>query len=175
MKQTILHSEIVKVSQTVRQWFFAIVFLIDSIYFIMMLYYYNLGIIPNSEFRKDDFIAITVILTIVSFTILMIVYHREFKLTIDENKLVIKEKGIKSKSITKNMITSYKNISKKEYNKLINEDNKSRRRRKSKRIKNKFVTGTPNFLVILTTGEKIFVQTNRKASFEYAMDKMLSN
>jgi len=176
MSQEILHKETIKVSQTIKQWILSIVLLLNLIYFSLVIYFINIGSLFTKEFRKDEFVAISIIIILSSLFVLLVVFIKEVKIDIYNNRIVLKQKTMKGISLSNKMIKTFKSISRKEYYKLFREDQKRSPLKKirRKKIKQHYSIGIPNIVIILNSSEKIFVQTNKKASFLYSMNKMLN-
>lgn len=172
MYNEILHSESLNISQTTKQWVISIVLLIDLTVLSLLIYFYHNGIIPNKNFDKNALIAIPVILIIISIFTISIVLLSGFSFKIYEDSIVIKSNVEKERCITKKEIKEYHRISKKEYYKLVGYKRHNSKKMKRKRIK-QYVIRMPNYLIMLNSGEKILIQTKRKSSFEYSMNKML--
>lgn len=171
-----MHKEIIKISQSTRQWILSIVLLINTIFHLIMYYYKSIGAIPNKSFRKDDFIALTIILILISIVVVVVLFFTETKIIITKDILMIRQKGMKEISYTKSMIKSFRKISKKEFVDMRKEINSAKFANKNtkKGYKRVFITGFPNFEISLNNEKKIFIQTKKKSSFEYSMNKLLN-
>ncbi len=175
MENDILHKENVNVSLSTKQWIISGVLLIDFVFFSILFYQYNLGKIPNNNFQSDDIIAVSVILFIFSIVILLIILSRGYSITIDPNKLTLKHDRFYNASINKESIKSFAKITKREYLKLARGKGVvATKKHRRKKMMEYFAIKYPNFVVYLTDGRKIFIQTNKVSAFEYSMNKMLN-
>ena len=170
MAKEILYSEDVSLSKLTKQWIMSIVLLIDLIAFTLLFHFYQTSAIPNPEFDKDDIIAVSAIAIFFSVLFLLIIFLLGYSITIDNNEILLKKRAGQKAHIYADNIDYYKQISKKEVKKLLYSE--QHKHRKKDRMK-QFLLGTPNYLLVLKSGEKLLLQVNKKPSFEYAMNKIL--
>ncbi len=175
MENDILHKEKVNVNLSTKQWVISGVLLIDFVFFSILFYQYTIGKIPNNSFRLDDIIGVSVVLIMFSAIILIVVLSRGYSITIDHNKLTLKHDRFYTASINKDSIKSFSKITKKEYLKLLRGKGvvATKKHRRTKMMES-YIIKYPNFVVYLTDGRKIFIETNKESAFEYSMNKMLN-
>jgi len=177
MINDILHKEKISVNQSTKQWVISVVLLINTVFFVLLYYFYNKGTIPKDNFDIDDMISVSAVVFIFSALVLAIVFFNGYAIFIDHKKIVLSYNKYSSVSLNQKDIKSFKRINKKEYFKLINTERSNNFRKKTKKKQKQrqnFLIGTPNFVIFLKNNKKIFIQTKKEASFEYAMDKMLN-
>ena len=173
MNNDILHKEKVNVSQSTKQWVVSIVLLINFIFYSLLFYFFKTEEIPNAKFQSDGIAGVSLALTIFSIIILAIILSRGYSIVIDRDTLIIKFSGFPTVSLVKDMIKSFSKIDKSEYLKLTKKERLGTKNKKKKRKEN-FIISYPNFVIFLKNNERIFVQTNKTASFEHAINKMLN-
>jgi len=173
MNNDILHKEKVNVSQSTKQWVVSIVLLINFIFYSLLFYFFKTGEIPNANFQSDDITGISISLTFFSIITLAIILSRGYSIVIDRDKLKLKFSGFPMVSLGKDKIKSFSKIDKRQYLKSTKKERLGTKNKRKKR-KEDFMISYPNFVIFLKNNERIFVQTNKIASFEYAMNKMLN-
>ena len=177
MKNDILHKEKVSINQSAKQWVISIVLLINVVFYSLLFYFYIKRIIPNDDFRLDDMISVSVVIFIISIISLFVIFLNGYTITVNQEKVILKYNKFSTVLLNQDMIKSFKRINKKEYFELLKTSDidifSNKKGKKKKKIES-FLIGSPNFVIFLNDDKKVFIQTNKIASFEYAMNKLLN-
>ncbi len=170
MKQKVYHNEIVKISQSARNWIISLILLFETIMFTLFWYFYKIGAIPNKDFENNDMIGVIIVSIIFSIIIILVIVFQKYVLIIGNKNIILKRNLNKRKIIFRDEIISYKKLSRKEARELLLEN-----RKKKKQFFKSFYINLPNYLLILQSRDNILLETKRKDSFEYAMNKFLKS